>query len=328
MTVRIPLTGTGSVTADVATDTIGGLDYQLTKVAYGEAGGVTYASTANPLPVTGTVTAITAASATTIVTVRSDTFANLKGRIEGNLGATEGVSASGSNPFAIGGVVNTAIPTSFASGQVGKAWLNAPGSINISVRSVSGQDMFASGMLPVDASGAIVGVSAASSNTHVGVTPTGGAAQAVTAASATFTAGVTPTQQVAQAVTAASATFTAAVNLTGASVKSVTALSATVQQVSAAACTFYGAMFMNVSSAPAYIQVFAVSATTDVSLGVTVPTFVIPVPVNSTAANGAAFVLETDRGISITKGMSIAATTTATGSTGPSAALTGFVQYI
>lgn len=110
----------------------------------------------------------------------------------------------------------------------------------------------------------------------------------------------------------------------GYSVSSQTALT-TAATVSSASGKFGGAMFINLNSAPAYIQVF--DTTGAVTLGTTTPTFVIPVPANSTAANGVGFILPLDVGINIANGIKVAATTTATGSTTVSTGLTGFVYY-
>lgn len=99
----------------------------------------------------------------------------------------------------------------------------------------------------------------------------------------------------------------------------------TTATVSSAAGRFGGGMFINLNSAPAYIQVFDTTAA--VTLGTTVPTFVIPVPANATAANGAAFVMDLSVGIAITNGIKVAATTTATGATTVSTALVGYVLY-
>lgn len=119
------------------------------------------------------------------------------------------------------------------------------------------------------------------------------------------------------------------VNLTvaargGYSVSSQTALT-TAATVSAAAGKFGGVMFMNLNSAPAYIQVF--DTTGAVTLGTTTPTFVIPLPANATAANGVAAVHGFSVGIAITNGIKVAATTTATGATVVGTGLVGFVMY-
>jgi hypothetical protein len=114
------------------------------------------------------------------------------------------------------------------------------------------------------------------------------------------------------------------VNLSGDSVSSQTALT-TVATVSGSAGTFHGGSFLNLNSAPAYLQVF--DTTGAVTLGTTTPTFVQPIPANSTAANGAGFVFDIPRGITMSNGIRIAATTTPTGATTVSTALIGFVTY-
>lgn len=110
----------------------------------------------------------------------------------------------------------------------------------------------------------------------------------------------------------------------GWSVSSQTNLTTTAT-VSSAAGKFAGYMFMNLNSTPAYIQVF--DTTGAVTLGTTTPTFVVPIPANSTAANGAGANLELTNGIAITNGIKVAATTTATGATTVTTGLTGFVLY-
>lgn len=96
--------------------------------------------------------------------------------------------------------------------------------------------------------------------------------------------------------------------------------------VSAAAGKFGGYQFINLNSAPAYIQVFDTTGT--VTLGTTPPAFSIPLPANGTPANGAAAVHEFPNDIAIRNGIQIAATTTPTGSTPVSTGLAGFVLYV
>ncbi|HSX05665.1 MAG TPA: hypothetical protein VLF69_04310 [Candidatus Saccharimonadales bacterium] len=137
------------------------------------------------------------------------------------------------------------------------------------------------------------------------------------------------TQPVSGTVTANAGTGTFAANLTpaasgGWSVSSQTSLTTTAT-VSSAAGKFGGYMFINLNSAPAYIQVF--DTTSAVTLGTTTPTFVIPLPANGTAANGVGANLEMANGIAITNGIKVAATTTATGASTVSTGLTGFVLY-
>jgi hypothetical protein len=110
----------------------------------------------------------------------------------------------------------------------------------------------------------------------------------------------------------------------GWSVSSQTNLTTTAT-VSSGAGKFAGYMFMNLNAAPAYIQVFDTSGA--VTLGTTTPTFVIPLPANGTAANGAGANLELTNGVAMANGIKVAATTTATGATTVSTGLTGFVLY-
>jgi hypothetical protein len=108
------------------------------------------------------------------------------------------------------------------------------------------------------------------------------------------------------------------------SVSSQTALTTTAT-VTSAAGTYVGGSYINLNSAPAYLQVF--DTTGAVTLGTTVPTFVQPIPANATAANGAAFVFDVPGGIGITNGIKVAATTTATGATTVTTALIGYTIY-
>lgn len=79
-------------------------------------------------------------------------------------------------------------------------------------------------------------------------------------------------------------------------------------------------MLYNPNSSVIYIQVFNV-VSGSVILGTTTPTYVIPIP-----AAGAANV-EFANGIAHATAISVAATTTATGSAAPTTALTGFFIY-
>lgn len=109
---------------------------------------------------------------------------------------------------------------------------------------------------------------------------------------------------------------TAAYNGTGGS----PALTNTVVAVKASAGQFGGYMFYNSNSSAVYIQVFN-AATGSVTLGTTNPTYVIPLP-----ANGAANV-EFANGIAHGTAISVAVTTTASGSTAPTTALNGFILF-
>lgn len=108
------------------------------------------------------------------------------------------------------------------------------------------------------------------------------------------------------------------------SVSSQTALT-TVATVSAAAGQYGGGSFINLNSAPAYLQFF--DTTGAVTLGVTVPNFVQPIPANATPANGAAFVFALGAGATLANGLKAAATTTPTGATTVTTALIGFISY-
>lgn len=94
---------------------------------------------------------------------------------------------------------------------------------------------------------------------------------------------------------------------------SQTALSNTKTQISAAACTVGGYIVHNPNAAVTYIQVWNL-ASASVTVGTTAPTWTIGVPANGTAN------LELVNGILHGTGFTVAATTTATGSTAPSAA--------
>jgi hypothetical protein len=112
----------------------------------------------------------------------------------------------------------------------------------------------------------------------------------------------------------------------GWSVSSQTNLTSTAT-VSGAASKFGGYMFINLNATPAYIQVFNLATSGAVTLGTTTPTFVVPLPANNTAANGAGANLELTNGIAMSTGIQIAATTTPTGATTVTTGLTGFVLY-
>jgi hypothetical protein len=106
----------------------------------------------------------------------------------------------------------------------------------------------------------------------------------------------------------------------GWSVNSQTALSSTKATVSSAAGHFGGYMIYNPNTSVIYVQVFDV-ASASVTVGTTTPTYVIPIPA-SAGAN-----VEFTLGIAHATAIVVAATTTATGSTAPGTALTGFFLY-
>lgn len=97
----------------------------------------------------------------------------------------------------------------------------------------------------------------------------------------------------------------------------------TTTTVSSVPGRFGAYMFMNLNSAPAFVQVF--DTTGAVTLGTTAPTFVIPLEANSTAANGAGANVAFAGGINLANGCKVAATTTATGGTTVGTGVVGFV---
>lgn len=106
----------------------------------------------------------------------------------------------------------------------------------------------------------------------------------------------------------------------GWSVYSNTALSNTKQAAVTVAATFGGYMWYNPNSSVTYIQIWDV-ASASVTVGTTAPTYVLSLPATS-AAN-----LEISNGIKHATAITIAATTTPTGSTAPSSAVVGFFMY-
>jgi hypothetical protein len=106
----------------------------------------------------------------------------------------------------------------------------------------------------------------------------------------------------------------------GWSVSSQTALTNTAVSVKASAGQLGGYMMYNPNPSAAYVQVFNV-ASGSVTLGTTTPTYVIPLPGNA-AAN-----IEMGNGIAHGTAISVAATTTPTGSAAPATALTGFFLF-
>lgn len=77
--------------------------------------------------------------------------------------------------------------------------------------------------------------------------------------------------------------------------------------ISATGGKFGGYMVMNLNSAPAYLQVFDVAATANASLGLNYK-MLIPIPANSTPANGLAANLEMANGASLANGLAVAFT--------------------
>lgn len=107
---------------------------------------------------------------------------------------------------------------------------------------------------------------------------------------------------------------------TGWSVSSQTALTNTKAAVKASAATLGGWCIYNPNTSAAYIQVFDI-ASASVTVGSTAPTYVIPVPALSTAN------VEITCGINHATAVTMAATTTATGSTALGTAVTATILF-
>lgn len=119
-----------------------------------------------------------------------------------------------------------------------------------------------------------------------------------------------------------SGTVTATTELsTGLTTFSNTALTNTKTAVKASAGKVYGWMIHNPSAATTYIQVWNV-AIGSITVGTTAPTYTIPLP------TGASANVFTDRGITHSTEINIAATTTPTGSTAPASAAVVSIFYI
>lgn len=108
---------------------------------------------------------------------------------------------------------------------------------------------------------------------------------------------------------------------TGLSTFSNTALSNTKTAVKASAGKVYGWMVHNPSAATAYIQVWNV-AIGSITVGTTAPTWTIPLPAGASAN------VMSERGVTHSTEINIAATTTATGSTAPATAAVVSLFYI
>lgn len=115
---------------------------------------------------------------------------------------------------------------------------------------------------------------------------------------------------------------------TGWSFNYQSALSSTKVQIKGSAGTFGGYLWLyNPNTAVTYIQVFN-KTSANVTVGTTAPDFVIALPgVASASATGSAANMEMVMGIAMSTGITVAATTTASGSTAPSNALTCTFLY-
>lgn len=108
---------------------------------------------------------------------------------------------------------------------------------------------------------------------------------------------------------------------TGLTTFSNTALSSTKTAVKASAGKVYGWMIHNPSAATTFIQVWNV-AIGSITVGTTAPTYVIAIPAGASAN------VFTERGITHSTEINIAATTTATGSSAPATAAVVGIFYI
>lgn len=107
------------------------------------------------------------------------------------------------------------------------------------------------------------------------------------------------------------------------------ALSSTKQQIKGSAGTFGGyIMLTNPNTAETYIQVFN-KASASVTVGTTAPDFVLRIPGLATASGtGVAANLELVNGVAMSTGITVAATTTATGSSAPANAVTATFLFL
>lgn len=95
----------------------------------------------------------------------------------------------------------------------------------------------------------------------------------------------------------------------------------TVQTVKGTAGEWGGYFIYNPNTSVAYVQVFDVATATTVTLGTTVPDMIFGIPASS-GAN-----IEFANGVNMVNGIKLACTTTATGSTAPSAGLDMTIIY-
>lgn len=114
------------------------------------------------------------------------------------------------------------------------------------------------------------------------------------------------------------------INQNARSVASLVSLSA-LATVSVSQGMFSGGSFLNTNTTPVYIQVF--DSASNVTLGLTTPTFVQPIPAGPTSSMGAGYVFNTHPGIAMANGIKVAATTAPTNATLVSSALTGYILY-
>ena len=98
--------------------------------------------------------------------------------------------------------------------------------------------------------------------------------------------------------------------------------------VSSGPCQIGGLSLINTDGAPVYLVCFDVASTSAVTLGTSVPAFVVPYPQsNGTAANGTADRLGLPAGVTFQNGLVIAAVTSPVGSTLSTNGLTGSLLW-
>lgn len=102
-------------------------------------------------------------------------------------------------------------------------------------------------------------------------------------------------------------------------------LTNTKQQAKGSAGQVYGWQIMNNGSVPCYVQVFD-KTSTNVTVGTTTPDYVIPIPAPSSGTNGAGCTIEVGLGIAHANGITLACTTTRTGSTSATVDILMFVK--
>lgn len=220
--------------------------------------------------------------------------------------AHDGV-ASGA-PVLLGGYASAASPSDVsADGDVARLWTTVKGALNIAD---------AGGSITVDATGAAA---------HDAVT-SGAPVRIAGKAQNTLPSAVSADADVCDISTTQKGQVRvihdADANQVGATLYSNTALNATKAEVTDTANSrVYNIFVYNPSNAVAYLQIFDLDAD-DVTVGSTTPTQVLAVP----TLIGMNFSYPTPK--KFTTGLTIAGTTTATGSTNPSTALVVAIDYI
>lgn len=232
-------------------------------------------------PVSGTITAVTSISnAVTVV------------------GAAASGAAKSGNPVQVGGVFNTTQPT-VTTGQAVEMQATARGAQIVA----TGVDAFAVNATLSAETTKVIGTVNISASQTVGLVAGSAVIGHVivdTAPSTAVTnAGTFAVQQTPKTSGGLGLPFSASVN-------------ATKQQVKGTAGNVYGWNIVNNTAAIAYCQVFNL-ASASVTVGSTTPDYVIAIPGNSTTGAGNSVAL--DLGISHSTGITIACTTTRTGST-------------